>query len=130
MGSVSGTSVQPLLIFDGDCGFCTRTARWISDRWTGPARAEAWQRLGPDGLARIGLTERDVRSAAYWVDTDGRIFRGHAAVAQALCEGTARDRVLGGLLRTPPVSWLGRPGYWLVARFRYRLPGATGSCRV
>jgi len=130
MGSVSGTAVQPMLVFDGDCGFCTRTAHWISARWTRPARAEAWQRLGPDGLARIGLTEHEVRRAAYWVDARGRIFCGHAAVAKALGAGTPRDRILGGLLLTPPVSWLARPGYGLVARYRYRLPGATESCRV
>jgi predicted DCC family thiol-disulfide oxidoreductase YuxK len=130
MATVSGTSVQPMLVFDGDCGFCTRTAHWIAARWTQPAQAEAWQRLGPDGLDRIGLTERDVRSAAYWIDADGRVFRGHAAVAKALCAGTPRDRTLGALLLTPPVSWLARRGYRLVARYRYRLPGATDACRL
>jgi predicted DCC family thiol-disulfide oxidoreductase YuxK len=130
MGSVSATAGQPMLVFDGDCAFCTRTARWISARWTRSARAEAWQDLGVDGLERIGLIQDDVRSAAYWVDARGRVFRGHAAVAKALLAGTASDRVLGGLLLIPPVSWLARPAYWLVARYRYRLPGATDACRV
>jgi predicted DCC family thiol-disulfide oxidoreductase YuxK len=129
-GGVSAAQLEPTLVFDGDCGFCTKSAHWISRRWTRPARAEPWQRLGVDGLARIGLTQDEVTSAAYWVDEQGRIFRGHAAVGKALRAGRAGDRILGALLLTPPMSWLARPGYRVVARYRYRLPGATDSCRV
>ena len=36
----------------------------------------------------------------------------------------------GWLLLLPPVSWFGAVGYKLVARYRYRLPGATAACAV
>jgi predicted DCC family thiol-disulfide oxidoreductase YuxK len=124
------TGELPRLIFDGDCGFCTTTARWVERHWTVPAEAVAWQSLGENGLASLGLTERDVRTAAYWVDRNRRTSRGHAAVAKALLAGDAWMRLVGALLLVPPISWLARPGYWLVAKFRHRLPGATEACRL
>lgn len=119
-----------ILVFDGDCAFCTAAAHRMAARWTRPARAVAWQRLGDGRLGDLGLTTADVRTAAYWVDERGRLFRGHRAVAKALMAGTLSQRALGALLLTPPVSWLARPGYWLVARYRHRLPGATEACRL
>lgn len=120
----------PRLIFDGDCAFCTSAARWASRLWVRPAEAVPWQRVGIQGLAELGLSEWDVRHAAYWVDADGRLFRGHAAVARALVAGNAWMRAAGHVVSLPPGTWLARPGYWLVARYRHRLPGATDACRI
>jgi len=119
----------PLLIYDGDCAFCTRSAEWIAARWTTAATAGAWQQLGAGRLSALGLSVDDVQRAAFWIDTDRRTFRGHRAVARALECGTTTDRLIGHVLLIPPVSWLARPGYWLVARYRHRLPGATAACR-
>jgi predicted DCC family thiol-disulfide oxidoreductase YuxK len=121
---------QPTLIYDGDCAFCSSAARWVSRRWTRQADAVAWQRLGTEGLADLGLREDDVRRAAYWVEPDGRLFRGHAAVARALGAGDGWMRAASLALSAPPGSWLARPAYWLVARYRHRLPGATDACRL
>jgi predicted DCC family thiol-disulfide oxidoreductase YuxK len=38
--------------------------------------------------------------------------------------------VLGRVMLIPPFSWLAAGVYRLVARYRYRLPGATDACRV
>ena len=54
----------PLLFYDGDCSFCSSSARWITAHWNGPEQAVAWQHLGADRLERLGLTLHDVRSAA------------------------------------------------------------------
>lgn len=116
-----------MLIFDGDCGFCTSTARWVVDRVTDDVSVQPWQALE---LAPLGLTERDVTTAAYWVDDDGRTHRGHRAVAHALEAIGGRYRPLGWLLLRPPASWAAALGYNLVARFRYRLPGSTDACRL
>ena len=120
----------PTLIFDGDCAFCTSAARWASSRWIRPAEAIAWQRLRVERLAELGLSEWDVRHAAYWVDSDGTLARGYAAVARALNAGTGWMRVAGRVLSVPPGSWIARPAYWLIARYRHRLPGATDACRI
>jgi predicted DCC family thiol-disulfide oxidoreductase YuxK len=119
-----------LLIYDGDCAFCTRAARWAAEPWTGSPRAVPWQQLGPIGLHDAGLTQADVERAAYWIDASGRPFRGHVAIAKALMAGGRRRQLLGRALLIPPVSWMARPAYWLVARYRHRMPGATDACRL
>jgi predicted DCC family thiol-disulfide oxidoreductase YuxK len=111
-----------MLIYDGDCGFCTATARWL-DRRVGPdTDVEPWQALD---LSEYELTANDVASAAYWVEPSGELQRGHHAVASSLIAVGGLWRPLGRLLRTPPVSWLAALGYTVVAANRHRLPGST-----
>jgi predicted DCC family thiol-disulfide oxidoreductase YuxK len=121
--------VQPLLVFDGECGFCTATAAWVSRRWRIPARSVAWQAFEPGELAELGLTEDDVRSYAWWIDAEGRRFRGHFAVAHSLAASSGWRGLAGRILLVPPFRWLGAPVYSLVARNRGRLPGSTPACR-
>ena len=116
-----------MLIYDGDCGFCTVTAHWAEERLGSMAPVTPWQSLQLDAY---GLTEAEVTTAAYWVDADGGTRRGHLAVGRALEAIGGAWRPLGWLLQHPPVSWLARPGYWLVARYRYKLPGSTDACRI
>ena len=116
-----------MLVFDGDCGFCTSSARWIEARLPRGTPVEPWQSLDLDAL---GLTERDVTTAAYWVDADGGLHRGHLAIGRALIAAGGFWGVVGRVLVTPPMSWLARPVYALVARFRHELPGATDACRL
>ena len=108
-----------VLVFDGECGFCTSAAEWV-----GGERAP-WQDLGAEGLAELGLSVEEAREAAWWVDGAGR-YRGHLAIGHALAE---RSR-LGRVLLVPPLSWLGAAAYPLVARYRHRLPGGTPACRA
>lgn len=117
-----------LLVYDGDCGFCTQSAKWAQRGLPDDVRVEPWQTLDLDEL---GLTEHDVVTAAWWVDAAGRTHRGSHAAAEVLVASRARwRRAAGHLLRLPPFSWLGVPVYALVARYRYKLPGATDACRV
>jgi len=39
-------------------------------------------------------------------------------------------RVAGRLLSRPPVLWVARPAYAVVAANRHRLPGSTDACRL
>lgn len=121
--------MQAVLIFDGDCGFCTRTANYVMRKNTGSRfGVMPWQT--PGLLAKVGLTEQQVTEAAWFVDEAGKQYRGAGAVNAAL------DR-LGGVYRL--ASWVYRvPGfkqiedlvYVWVARNRYRLPGSTDACRI
>jgi predicted DCC family thiol-disulfide oxidoreductase YuxK len=120
---------RPLLIFDGDCGFCTASASWIERGWRVGARSVPWQALGADGLSELGLTAEHAQEAAWWVDESGRLSRGHRALGHALMASRGWRGVAGSLLLTPPVAWLAACVYPLVVRFRYRLPGATPACR-
>ncbi|MGH3008737.1 MAG: thiol-disulfide oxidoreductase DCC family protein [Gaiellaceae bacterium] len=119
-----------MLIFDGDCGFCTSCANWIAARWRGDARAVPWQTLGEDELAARSLTREDVRAAVWWIDEDGRRSRAHVATARALIAGSGWTAALGRVLLVPPFRWIAAAIYPVVARWRHRLPGGTPVCRM
>lgn len=122
-----------LLIFDGDCGFCTTSVHWVARRFRDEADVEVvpWQRLSLDDY---GLSHEDVALYAWWLEVTGderRKWRGHRAAGKALraCRGVWPW--LGALLLTPPpLSWLWAAGYRLVARFRHRLPGGAPACKM
>jgi predicted DCC family thiol-disulfide oxidoreductase YuxK len=117
-----------LLIYDGDCGFCTRTAGWLRRRLPEGYRIEPSQRI--EHLEDLGLDRAKVHEAAYWVDPDGRQHRGHRAIVRAV---ESSGGVLGPLSRVtkvwpldPLASWV----YEVVARNRHRFPGATDHCHL
>jgi predicted DCC family thiol-disulfide oxidoreductase YuxK len=120
-------SDRAVLIFDGECGFCTASAHWIAARWHDDAEIVPWQRLGADGLSARGVAGREPRAAAWWVDATGR-YRGHRAVAKALMQAGGWRRMAGRLIDTPGVSLLSAVGYRLVSRYRGHLPGVTPEC--
>jgi predicted DCC family thiol-disulfide oxidoreductase YuxK len=116
-----------MLIFDGDCSFCTSSAQWIEHRLPPSVHVEPWQRLD---LASFRLTERDVTTAAYWVDERARTHRGHRAIAKALVAAGGAWKVVGVILQVPPISWLAALGYVVIAKNRHRLPGGTPACKL
>lgn len=117
-----------LLVYDGDCGFCTKSAKFAEAGLPSDVRVEPWQALDLDEL---GLTEHDVTTAAWWFDADGRKYRGSHAAAEVLVASRSRvRRVLGHVMRIPPISWIAVAVYAVVARYRYKLPGSTDACRV
>lgn len=119
-----------VLIFDGDCGFCTTVAQWAARGFHHGERSEPWQFLDDDFLARHGLTRAEVGSVAWWVDDRGVRDGGHRAVGRALVARGGWWSLLGLCALTPPTSWAAAAGYRLVVRWRYRLPGGTPACRV
>ncbi len=118
-----------MLIYDGDCGFCTQSASWLKKLIGTPTdvRVEPWQSLD---LAAFGLTEDDVTSAAYWAADDGTLFRGHNGIAMALRAAGRPWSLVGRSMAVPPISWLAGATYSLVAKNRYRLPGSTDACKL
>jgi predicted DCC family thiol-disulfide oxidoreductase YuxK len=117
---------RPVLVFDGDCGFCTTWARrW--QRWSGLDRVEPWQFLD---LESLGLTEDQCSTAVQWVAEDGTVAGAEDAVIAALRHGGNAWAVLGRMLALPGVHALAGAVYRLVAKYRYRLPGSTPACRL
>ena len=119
----------PVLIFDGDCGFCTTCARLLQ-RWVikgGSTRIAPWQRLNLDELH---LNAEQCAAAVQWVGADGHVVSGHAAIAATLGTGHLVWRPVGALLVAPGFSWLASRLYSWVAAHRDALPGGTPACRV
>ncbi|MBI4936510.1 MAG: DUF393 domain-containing protein [Actinobacteria bacterium] len=117
----------PLLIFDGDCGFCSASVRF-GQRWIRRMpTATPFQRLD---LTRYGITAADCTTAVQYVARDHHVFAAHDAVS-ALLLGAGRGWwVLGALMHLPGIHWLSGVVYRWVARNRHRLPGATAACAI
>lgn len=119
------------LIYDGDCGFCTTSANWISGHWPPEdgVRAVPWQRLTADFAKETSLSEDDFKRSAWWIEGD-RQDEGARAVARALIAARGSWSIVGRLLLAPPLSWIAPTGYRIVAHYRYRLPGGTPACKL
>jgi predicted DCC family thiol-disulfide oxidoreductase YuxK len=117
---------RPVLLFDGDCGFCTACAR-VLERIGPDAEIVAWQLTD---LAELGITEEQAADAVQWVQIDGRVRSGHEAIAAALNTAGRIWRIIGRTVLLPGISWMAAKVYRLVADNRYRLPGGTPACAV
>lgn len=121
------TTTANVLIFDGDCGFCTSAANVVVARSSVPIEAVAWQLTD---VTQFGLTEIETAARVYFV-SGGEAFGGHLALAQVLwLQRGIGWKALGWLMTMPPTCWFASVGYALVARFRHRLPGGTPACAV
>ena len=118
---------RPTLVYDADCGFCTRSAqftkRWVDRRDRFDVRP--WQELD---LAAVGLSPEDCDDAAQFLTADGSIRSGHRAIASAATHGAPAWRPVGYLLMAPGVSRVAARAYHWVAEHRYQLPGGTATC--
>jgi predicted DCC family thiol-disulfide oxidoreductase YuxK len=114
------------LLFDGDCGFCTTTAR-LAARIAPAATVTPYQRAD---LAGLHVREDDAVAAVQWVAADGRTYAGAAAAARLLIAGGRHWAMLGGLLLLPVVRTVAELVYRVVAANRHRLPGGTPACRA
>jgi predicted DCC family thiol-disulfide oxidoreductase YuxK len=115
---------RPVLLFDGDCGFCTRSAGWLSRLGIG-AEVIAWQLAD---IEQYGISAEQAMTAVQWVGVDGTVRHGHEAIAAASSQGGFALRVLGKLMVLPGINAVSALTYRLVARYRYRLPGGTHAC--
>lgn len=117
---------RSVLLYDGDCAFCTSCARLIERRIRPRATVIPFQRAD---LGKLGVREAQAVEALQWVGADGVVRSGHEAVAAMLGAAGRPWRVLGRLLLLPGASGLAAAAYALVAANRHRLPGGTPACR-
>lgn len=109
------------IVYDADCGFCTRSAHWVD---TDPV---AWQSLDP---AAVGASPELAAAFVGWL-VDGRIEAlGAPAIASALRARGGWAGPVGTIIDLPGVRRLAAVVYRLVARHRHRLPGGTAACRI
>lgn len=118
---------RPVLVYDGDCAFCTSSVEFIARRLRTGAELVAWQHAD---LASLGVTREQAQHEVVWVDRNGRSSGGAQAVAALLRDCGGGWRPVGVLLALPPFSWVAHGVYRLVARNRHRLPGGTPACAL
>ncbi len=112
------------MLFDADCGFCTRSAGWVR-RLPFDVEQAAIQSSDLDAL---GVDADRALLEMPFVAADGTVRYGHRAWAAVLRTGPLLARVVGGLLDSRLLS---RPAAWVyrwVSRNRDRLPGGTPTC--
>ncbi|MFI8191536.1 thiol-disulfide oxidoreductase DCC family protein [Streptomyces sp. NPDC085946] len=118
---------RPVLVYDGDCGFCTGSVRLVA-RVVRP-RCDAVPSQRAD-LAALGVAPERARHEALWVTPTGTVYGGAQAVAKLLLSAGGAWPVAGALLTLPPVRWAAHVVYRLVADNRRRLPGRTAGCAL
>ena len=126
MSSLAATEATPLLIFDGDCAFCTRCVRFIERRIRRHPRIQSWQR---SDLAELGLTQEQCETAVQLIEGN-RLTSAHVAVARVLIYGRRGWAVLGYLLLAPGIKQIAGVVYRWVAKNRDRMPGGTTECAL
>jgi predicted DCC family thiol-disulfide oxidoreductase YuxK len=123
-----------LLLYDGDCGFCSRAVRFVLRRdhaavfrfapLQGPLAATLLPRFGADpGQLDTLLVVADLGGPGE------RLLRRGGAVLLVLDSLGGRWRRLGRMLRLVPRPVLDL-GYRLVARVRHRLGGPGDRCEL
>jgi predicted DCC family thiol-disulfide oxidoreductase YuxK len=121
------TGIATTLIFDGDCGFCTRCVLWGTANLSAFPNPVAFQALNPGDF---GLSQAEVRKAV-WLISGSTVLSGARAVAWILKGQKAIGwRLLGGFIDWRPIRPFSQLGYRLVAINRHRLPGASTECKM
>ncbi|MFG2717852.1 thiol-disulfide oxidoreductase DCC family protein [Streptomyces sp. NPDC048416] len=118
---------QSVLVYDGDCAFCTTCVNFAERRLRPRCESTPWQFAD---LAALGVTQQRAEYEVLWVTPAGRVHGGAQGVAKLLLSAGKGWAVLGALLTVPPVRWVARGVYRLVADHRDRMPGGTPACAL
>jgi predicted DCC family thiol-disulfide oxidoreductase YuxK len=117
---------RPILLFDGDCGFCTTSVRFVERHIPSEAEMLAYQFAD---LEALGTTADRASREVLWVEGD-RVRGGAQAVAALLIDAGGLWRPLGMVMRVPPFRWIAAGVYHLITVNRFRLPGGTPACAL
>ncbi len=113
---------KPLLIFDGNCGFCRR---WIR-RW----QAMTGERVDYAPYQAVGerfpqISQKEFETATQLVEPDGRISSGAEAVFRSLATVPGKGLGLWFYQRVPGFAPISRAAYRFVAGHRRGLSSLT-----
>jgi predicted DCC family thiol-disulfide oxidoreductase YuxK len=116
-----------LIIYDGDCGFCTASVNRLVRHARSHPDYLPWQSLD---LARYGLTPEQCQKRMYYTAPDGVVRGGAGAVAATLRNSSMPWPAAGVFLSLPGVRGIAEIVYRKIAANRYRMPGASASCAL
>jgi len=118
----------PVLLYDGDCGFCTWTATKGQRLLPADVTIQAWQRAD---LSALNVTREAATRAVQWIAPGKPPLAGYRAISAWLVASGMPWSLAGRVMRIPPVSWIADGCYRVVAKERHRIPGpwrATRGC--
>ncbi|MGW7457106.1 thiol-disulfide oxidoreductase DCC family protein [Streptomyces sp. NPDC054797] len=120
---------RPILLFDGDCGFCTKAVNTAVRLLDTDADITPWQFADLDTL---GVTAEQADREILCIEPGAAVVHGGAdAVAHLLKQSLRRSwRLAGQAMAMPPLNWTARLVYRAVAMNRHRLPGGTAACSL
>ncbi|WP_206506366.1 thiol-disulfide oxidoreductase DCC family protein [Streptomyces chrestomyceticus] len=120
-------SNRPVLVYDGDCGFCTTCVRFVERRIRPRCTVSPWQFTD---LEALGVTQERAEHEVLWITPAGSVYGGAQAVAKLLMSARGPWSVPGALLTLPPFRQAARAVYRLIADNRHRMPGGTAACSL
>jgi predicted DCC family thiol-disulfide oxidoreductase YuxK len=119
--------VKPVLVFDGDCGFCTTTANWIKKNSKVALDIAPYQWTD---LSVYGLTTEEAAAKVQLV-IGGKIFAGHNCMAKLLLiQPNVFLKLVGAVMVMPGVNPISAKAYEWIAANRQKLPGGTPACKM
>ncbi|HWU05738.1 MAG TPA: DUF393 domain-containing protein [Streptomyces sp.] len=118
---------RSVLIYDGDCAFCTSSVMFAERRLRPRCEIIPWQFADLDSL---GTTRERAEYELLWITQAGAIHGGAQAVAKLLLHAGRGWAVPGALLTLPPLRWIAHGVYRLVANNREKMPGGTPACAL
>jgi predicted DCC family thiol-disulfide oxidoreductase YuxK len=116
----------PIFIFDGDCAFCSSSARVLKRMTRGKLAIEPYQYLD---LASYSLDSEKTSKSVYYI-TETESFAAAKAIARSLIDAKTPWSVAGFLMNIPVIISVAELVYGWVAKNRHRLPGGTPECSL
>ncbi|MFD7897138.1 thiol-disulfide oxidoreductase DCC family protein [Streptomyces sp. NPDC059743] len=118
---------RPVLVYDGDCAFCTTSVTFLERHLRIRCAVTPWQFTD---LASLGTTRQRAEYELLWITSAGSVHGGAQAVAKLLLNAGKGWAWLGGMLTLPPFRWIAHGVYRLIANNRERMPGGTPACAL
>ena len=120
--------MYPVLLFDGDCAFCTASVNFLTRYIRPKAQITAWQHADLDAL---GVSAQECQESIQWFAAPGSspLTQGRAVAAALRC-GSMPWPLVGRAMQVPGIIQIMNAAYRLVAANRFRLPGSTPACRL
>jgi predicted DCC family thiol-disulfide oxidoreductase YuxK len=117
----------PVLIYDGDCAFCSSSVRFIERRIRRHPPCQPWQWLD---LSAYGVTQEECERAVQYIDADGRVHAAERGIARTLIHGGKGWALLGRLMLVPGIRHVAAIVYRWISKNRHRMPGGTPQCSL
>ncbi|PSK91371.1 putative DCC family thiol-disulfide oxidoreductase YuxK [Murinocardiopsis flavida] len=116
----------PVLIYDGDCGFCTRSVRF-AERLAAGVVPVPWQATD---LVALGTSEERARREVLLIEEEDIVYGGARAVSALLRRSRGTWRAAGYAMALPGIRSAASLAYRGIAANRFRFPGVTPACKL